>query len=90
MSAILQRHPMAETDRRSGESQSANVLKKELNPVQIDVLSTLEQFGWYLKFIRLNPPGSPKAVLCDPDSHKFAILDENGELHENPLFEKFR
>ena len=80
---------MADTDRR-GESRPANALKKELNLAQIGALSTLEQFGWYLKFVRRHPPAPPVAVLCDPDTHKFAILDAEGELHENPVFEKFR
>ncbi len=81
---------MAEADRRSDEIQAAHVLKKALNQDQIDALTTLEQFGWYLKFVRCNPPNPPVGVLCDPDTHKFAILDEMGELHENPVFEKFR
>jgi len=81
---------MAEADRRSDEITAANVLKQALNQDQIDALTTLEQFGWYLKFVRHNPPKPPQAVLCDPDTHKFAILDEHGELHENPVFEKFR
>ncbi|MCA1714967.1 MAG: hypothetical protein LC715_07645, partial [Gammaproteobacteria bacterium] len=55
-----------------------------------DALTTLEQFGWYLKFVRHDPPKPPQAVLCDPDSHRYAILDEHGELHEHPEFEHFR
>lgn len=90
MAETLRTYPIAEVDRRSGEKQSVYSLKKELNLVQIDALSTLEQFGWYLKFVRRNPPRPPVAVLCDPDAHKYAILDEYGELIENPIFDNFR
>ena len=90
MAQTLRTYPLTEADRRSSDSLAANALKKELNQAQIDALTTLEQFGWYIKFVRRNPPNPPVAVLCDPDMHKFAILDAEGELHENPLFEKFR
>ena len=86
----LRTYPMTEAERRSDYSRPANALKKELNQAQIDALTTLEQFGWYIKFVRHNPPNPPVAVLCDPDMHRFAILDAAGELHENPLFENFR
>lgn len=79
-----------ETDRRRLDHESARLLKKELNTDQLVALNTLEQFGWYLKFIRHYPPRPPLAVLWDPDTHKYAILDEFGELHENPVFENFR
>lgn len=50
----------------------------------------LERFGWHLQFIRHEPPKPPLVVLCDPDAHKYAVLDEEGELIENPTFLKFR
>lgn len=77
-------------DRRRDEHAPAYVLKRQLNPVQLDALTALEQFGWYLKFIRHNPPHPPIGVLCDPDAHTYALLDEQGELIENPAFESFR
>ena len=81
---------MSETERRRRDAESARLLKQELNVDQLAALSTLEQFGWYLKFVRHHPPKPPIAVLCDPDTHKYAILDEHGELHENPTSESFR
>lgn len=86
----MQGSPMTQAERRHSEHHSASLLKKELNLVQLAALTTLEHFGWYLKFVRRNPPRPPVAVLCDPDAHKYAILDENGELIENPIFENFR
>lgn len=50
----------------------------------------LERFGWHLQFIRHEPPKPPLVVVCDPNAHKYAVLDEEGELIENPTFLKFR
>ncbi len=58
--------------------------------VQIAELSMLERFGWHLEFIRHEPPKPPLVVLCDPDAHKYVILDEEGELIENLTLLKFR
>lgn len=77
-------------ERRREAPPPPHMLKKELNIEQLAALSSLERFGWYLKFIRHQPPQPPVAVLCDPDRHAYAILDAEGELHENPVFEKFR
>lgn len=82
--------PLADLDRREGESPAPRVLKKELNGAQIAELSVLERFGWHLQFIRHDPQKPPLVVVCDPDAHKYAILDEEGELIENPTFLKFR
>ena len=81
---------MTQTDRRSAGHAAAQELKTQLNLVQLAALSALEAFGWYLKFVRHNPPAPPEGVLCDPDTHTYAILDAEGNLHENPVFEKFR
>ncbi|MDQ3618394.1 MAG: hypothetical protein M3374_06755 [Pseudomonadota bacterium] len=78
------------TDRRRDMHPPVYALKQQLNPAQLDALNSLEQFGWYLKFIRHNPPQAPVAVLCDPDKHEYALLSEQGELIENPAFESFR
>ena len=81
---------MTESERRAAETQATWELKRKLNVVQLAALNSLESFGWYLKFVRHNPPAPPVGVLCDPDTHAYALLDAEGELHENPVFEKFR
>lgn len=82
---------MADTsDRRLQEQQRSFELKRELNEAQLDTLHTLERFGWHLKFIR-HPPGQAQlVVLQDPDTGKFAVLGEDGELDENPIWQEFR
>ncbi|MCY7355502.1 MAG: hypothetical protein LH470_10605 [Lysobacter sp.] len=79
-----------EKNRRRHEAESARLLKHELNMEQLAALNMPEQFGWYLKFVRHDLPRPPVAILCDPDTRKYAILDEHGELHENPTSENFR
>ncbi len=79
-----------EPERRGDESPPVRMLKNKLNTAQLTTVNSLERFGWYLKFVRHQPPSQPVAVLCDPDTRKFAILDPEGDLDENPVFEKFR
>jgi len=75
-------------DRRLAERQLSSALKRELNAAQLSTLNTLERFGWELKFIRRSP--EKVAVLFDPDAKKYALLDEHGNLEENPVFHRFR
>lgn len=77
-------------ERRRAVPPPAHELKKQLNIEQLAVLVALERFGWYLKFVRHNESQGAVAVLCDPDTRAYALLDAAGELHENPVFEQFR
>lgn len=82
---------MADTaDRRLQTRTASYELKRQLNGAQTATLHTLERFGWELKFIRRNPGTAPLAVLHDPDTRNFAVLDENGVLEENPVWHQFR
>jgi len=47
----------------------------------------LEAFGWELKFIRRPLFQTPVPVVFDSDRKKFAVLEPNGKLNENPGFE---
>jgi hypothetical protein len=81
---------MAETiDRRATSRTASSALKRELNEAQVHTMHTLERFGWELKFIRRTQAGR-LVVLFDPDARRYAILDEDGELDENPIFHTFR
>ena len=82
---------MVETSNRRAETpQQSSALKRQLNEAQQATLNTLERFGWQLKFIRRPPGQPPLVVLQDPDTRKFAVLDEDGELDENPVWHNFR
>jgi hypothetical protein len=71
------------TERRRAEREHAATLKRQLNDAQLATLNTLERFGWEIRFIRHTPEGN-LVVLHDPDTHKYAVLADNGELDENP------
>ena len=73
------------SERRSAEKERSATLKRQLNDAQIATLNTLERFGWEIKFIRRTPSGK-LAVLFDPDTRKYAVLGDQGELDENPEF----
>lgn len=78
------------SDRRVPHRTPASVLKREINGSQIATLNTLERFGWDIRFIRRTEGGDPLVVLHDPDTRKYAVLQADGELDENPVFERFR
>jgi hypothetical protein len=76
----------ADIERRKAEREYASVLKRQLNAAQILTLRGLEQFGWELKFIRHPPFQAPIAVVSDGDRKKYAVLELDGTLNENPGF----
>lgn len=78
---------MPDSERRHAEKALALALKRELNEDQRMTLSELERFGWELKYIR-RPPFKPKIpIVLDGDRKKFAVLEEDGTLNENPGFD---
>ncbi len=78
---------MPDSERRKAEQHRIAELKRELNDAQINTLLQLEQFGWELKFIRHKPfqPGVP--VVFDGDRKRFAVLNADGTLNDNPGFD---
>jgi hypothetical protein len=77
-------------DRRLPFRTPASALKREVNGAQLATLNTLERFGWGIQFIRRTPGGAPLVVLHDPDTRKYAVIGADGELDENPVWERFR
>lgn len=77
-------------DRRRQARQLSFELKRQLNGAQLATFNTLERFGWELKFIRRIPGEPALVVLQDPDTRKFAVLDPEGDLDENPVGHRFR
>ena len=71
------------SERRRAERERSAVLKQQLNDAQLATLNTLERFGWEIKFIRRTATGKVP-VLFDPDTRKYAVLGESGELDESP------
>jgi hypothetical protein len=74
-------------ERRKVAKELSGVLKRDLNGPQLETLQALEHFGWELKFVRRKPFQAPIAVVFDGDRKKFAVLETDGSLNENPGFD---
>ena len=74
-------------ERRKQAPTGSAGLRAELNELQKLTLSELERFGWELKFIR-KPMFLPSVpVVFDSDRKRFAVLEADGTLNENPDFD---
>jgi len=62
-------------------------VKKFLNDAQQSQLSTIEGFGWNLKFIRRPLFQNPVVVVVSPDGHSVGILEDDGRLNLEPDIE---
>ena len=69
-------------DRRHEQYVRENSLKRVITDDQFGTLLTLERFGWTLKFVRETPAG-PLAAVHDPDKHRLAVIEPDGQLNEN-------
>ena len=78
---------MPDAERRRLASENQARLKRELNDSQIATLNSLEHFGWELKFIRHKLFQDPIAVVFDGAREKFAVLEVDGRLNEDPGFD---
>jgi len=74
-------------ERRNGEEEGAARLRDLLNEDQRMTLVELEHFGWELKFVRrpLFQPSIP--VVFDADRKRYAVLEVDGSLNEQPGFD---
>jgi hypothetical protein len=78
----------AEKERRRAEAAASQAqLKSQLNAAQLHTLGELEHFGWELKFIRRKPFQPPVPVVFDANRERFAVLELDGTLNDNPGFE---
>ncbi|HNV84888.1 MAG TPA: hypothetical protein PLF92_06455 [Arenimonas sp.] len=73
---------MPDNERRIIEKQPGSELKSELNQDQLMTLSSIEHFGWELKFIRRKLFQPKVAVVFDRDKKRYAILEADGTLND--------
>ena len=78
---------MAENERRVGMAPLPRMLAGDLNEEQRETLRSVENFGWELKFIRRVPFQANVPVVFDGDRKKFAVLELDGSLNEEPGFD---
>jgi hypothetical protein len=77
---------MVDKERRRAIKAQQAALRRELNEAQQLTLAGLEQFGWELKFVRRPMFQAPVPIVFDGDRRKYAILEPDGTLNENPGF----
>ncbi len=70
---------------QAGEAGIAQ-LRKDLTPQQLATLDTMQQFGWALKFVRRQLFQAPVPVAFDRARKRFAVIEADGSLNENPGF----
>lgn len=78
---------MADRERRGTEQPNTVALRAGLTREQLDALTTLEHFRWELRFVRRPLFREPVPVVFHPDGERFAVLEPDGSLNENPGFE---
>ncbi|MFL6592833.1 MAG: hypothetical protein ACJ8GK_09030 [Luteimonas sp.] len=74
-------------ERRNGEEEDAARLRGLLNDHQRSTLVELEHFGWALKFVRRPLFQPPIPVVVDADRKRFAVLQTDGSLNDQPGFD---
>ena len=75
-----------ERRRANGESVEMTQLKAGLTPEQLATLATMEQFRWTLKFVRRPMFQPPIPVVFDRGRQRYAVLEPDGSINENPGF----
>lgn len=67
-------------------SDERQALRAGLTPGQVRALDTLEQFQWTLTFVRRPMFMDPIPVVFDRQGARYAVLEPDGSLNENPGF----
>ncbi|HVK52591.1 MAG TPA: hypothetical protein VM469_12740 [Pseudoxanthomonas sp.] len=75
---------MPTKERRKPVAVDAAALREGLTPPQLATLQTMEQFRWYLHFVRRPLFQAPVPVLFNSDASRFVVILEDGTLDEHP------
>jgi hypothetical protein len=78
---------MNDKERRYPGGRPQRAMLRELNEAQLSMLKALEAYGWELKFIRRPMFAKGVPVVFDGERKKFAVLEADGSLNENPGFD---
>lgn len=72
------------TDEKRGQQKAIPIdLGRYLNELQLLALHSLESFGWTLSFVRRPLFMQPLVVVCNPESTRYAVLEEDGSVNMN-------
>ena len=78
---------MSERERRNPkDEESMAELRAGLTHAQLATLHTMEQFRWQLRFVRRPLFQAPVPVLFNHDGTRFAVLEADGSINEDPGF----
>jgi hypothetical protein len=72
-------------ERRQGDAVGAQ-LRKGLTSQQLATLETMQQFGWVLQFVRRPLFQPPIPVVFDRKRERYAVVEADGTINENPGF----
>lgn len=71
-------------ERRKPVAVDPAALRAGLTPSQLATLQTMEQFRWYLHFVRRPLFQVPVPVLFNSDASRYVVILEDGTLDEHP------
>ena len=74
-------------NKRKGEKPVPDDAKEYLNDAQQAELSTIEGFGWKLRFIRRPLFQEIVVVVTNPDGTSIGVLEADGRLNLEPNIE---
>ena len=74
-------------DKRKGDKPILDKVLNYLNEDQLAKLSTIEKFGWELKYIRRPLFQDPVAVALNPNGNSIGTLESDGSLNLDPCIE---
>jgi len=74
-------------DKRTGEKPIPDNIKDHLNADQLARLTTIERFGWTLKYIRRPLFMDCVVVVMSPDGSSIGVLEKDGRLNLEPDIE---
>jgi len=76
---------MEQNERRTGKKAVPHDhLPDFLNEQQLIAYHGMERFGWYIKFIRRPLFQRPVCILSNPEGTVLAILEDDGNINEQP------
>ena len=67
-------------EKRKGEAAIPDNLEDYLNPIQLQALRQIENFGWELKFVRRPLFQDPLAVIINNDGDRVGTLEPDGRI----------
>lgn len=76
---------MSRSERRKAAAENERQqLLAGLTPEQLATIETLEYFRWTLKFVRRPLFRDPVPVVFHPEGKRFAVIEPDGSINENP------